>query len=199
MRTISTCSASVATRQSTLRSRCSARVSRGVTLLEITVALAIIALLFAAIVPSYGRWIAQLEVRHAAEAFAEALALARSEAIKHNGRAHLCKSIDGRTCTAGGGWESGWLVFLDENRNGTLDNGEAVVRKNAPTHLGITVRGNQPLATYVSFTALGHARLLSGALQIGTVTVCRRGYDAYHVVLASAGRVRVEHRVERCP
>ena len=64
---------------------------------------------------------------------------------------------------------------------------------------GIEVRANRPVADYVSFTGLGHARLLNGGLQMGTFTLCRRGAPARRVVLANSGRVRVEKSRDACP
>ena len=58
---------------------------------------------------------------------------------------------------------------------------------------------NRPLEEYVSYTDLGQARLLNGALQMGTFTVCRSGQLALHVVLANSGRVRIEKTDDRCP
>ncbi len=63
----------------------------------------------------------------------------------------------------------------------------------------VTVTGNRPVADYVSFTNLGTARLLSGALQMGTMTVCRRGQRAVDVVLVSTGRVRIDRTPAVCP
>ena len=64
---------------------------------------------------------------------------------------------------------------------------------------GITIEANRPLDDYVSYTSLGHARMLNGALQMGTFTVCRSGQRELHVVLASSGRVRVEKTASSCP
>ena len=59
--------------------------------------------------------------------------------------------------------------------------------------------GNGPVDDYVSFTPLGEPRRLSGALQMGTFTVCRSGQDEVQVVLAATGRVRTVRTRTRCP
>jgi hypothetical protein len=51
----------------------------------------------------------------------------------------------------------------------------------------------------VSYTAFGYARLLSGALQMGTFGVCKSGQKAIHVVLANSGRVRIDRTGAPCP
>ena len=67
-----------------------------------------------------------------------------------------------------------------------------------PAPPGISVSGNRPVDDYVSYTGLGEARMLNGALQMGTFTVCSPGQRALHVVLANTGRVRIEQTSERC-
>jgi hypothetical protein len=46
---------------------------------------------------------------------------------------------------------------------------------------------------------MGHARMLNGALQMGTFTVCRHGRKAIDVVLAHSGRVRIARTSAICP
>ena len=171
---------------------------RGITLIEVLLAMTLAALLLTCAVPAFGGWLAEIRLRNAAYALADAIDLARSEAIKHGTRATLCKSADRTRCTTLGGWEAGWLLFLDDNRNAKREDDEPLVRIEPPADPGITARANQPLSNYVSFTALGHARLVSGALQMGTFTVCRPGSRGYHVVLANTGRVRVERAPDMC-
>ncbi|MCE7876218.1 MAG: type IV fimbrial biogenesis protein FimT, partial [Betaproteobacteria bacterium PRO3] len=61
------------------------------------------------------------------------------------------------------------------------------------------IEGNRPVDDYVSFTPLGEPRRVSGALQMGTFTLCRPGHDAVEVVLAATGRVRTNRTRTRCP
>ena len=91
-------------------------------------------------------------------------------------------------------WEDGWIVVVDAARE--AQPAILLERKAAD---GITIRGNRPVADYVSYTSQGRARRLEGALQMGTFTVCRPGLRARRVVLASSGRARVETATERCP
>ncbi len=140
---------------------------RGSSLVELMTGLAILAVLGVMIAPAYGRWLAEAELANVAQALANAMSVARSEAIKHGGRANLCKSVDRVRCTTSGGWEAGWLLYLDDNRNGQADADEPVAKSEPGAPHGITARANQPLANYVSFTALGHARLLERRIADG--------------------------------
>lgn len=77
------------------------RQARGFTLLEVMMAIAIIAVLAALAGPNFTPLIERWRVRSAAEDLASTLYYARSEAIKRSG---------GVTIDATGGWNQGWKV-----------------------------------------------------------------------------------------
>jgi len=178
--------------------RCRRTVGRGFTLIEIMIALVIFGLLLSATLPAYRDWIAAQKLANHAHFIADTLDLARSEAIKHGYRVNLCKSRDRRQCTDDGGWEQGWLMFVDENRSGQVDDDEIVLHREGPAGDGITMHGNRPIEDYVSYTSLGHARLINGALQMGTFIICKSGQSALKVVLANGGRARIDRTKNRC-
>jgi type IV fimbrial biogenesis protein FimT len=181
------------------RRRRAGRAHAGFTLIELLLAMALFGTLLAMLLPAYHNWIAAQQVADHARFIADTLDIARSEAIKHGYRVNVCKSLDRRRCTTHGGWESGWIMYVDENHEGDIDAEAQVIRQEGPAPEGITVYGNRPVADYVSYTALGHARLLSGALQMGTFVVCKSGQNALKVVLANSGRARIDKTLERCP
>ncbi|MFO1324994.1 MAG: GspH/FimT family pseudopilin [Burkholderiales bacterium] len=176
-----------------------ARRCRGMTLPEILVALAIGAALLLLAVPLYRDWIADAELRDRVEALVGAMGLARAEALKRNARVNLCPTDDRRRCAPGGGWENGWLLYADADDDGQPDGAGPPIRVEGPSRPGITIRGNRPVADYVSYTGLGQTRMRNGALQMGTFTVCRAGRAAVLVILANGGRVRVERTRDACP
>ena len=172
----------------------------GFSLIELLIAVAIFGLLVLAAGPAYRNFIAAQELADHAHFLAGTLNLARSEAIKTGYRVNLCKSSDRQQCADdGSGWELGWILYVDENQDGEISAGETVIRTEGPPGNDITVRGNRPVSDYVSYTSLGHARMLSGALQMGTFVVCKPGQDALQVVLANSGRARVQPTGQRCP
>jgi len=178
--------------------RCPRTRGRGFTFIEIMIALVIFGLLLTAALPAYRDWIASQQLANHAHFIADTLDVARSEAIKHGYRVNLCKTRDRRQCTDVGGWEQGWLLFVDENRSGQLDDDTIVLHREGPAGDGITMHGNRPVEDYVSYTSLGHARLLSGALQMGTFVICKPGQNALKVVLANSGRARIDKTRDRC-
>lgn len=90
----------------TSRARVRKHFTRGFTLIEMMVVVAIMAILIALAAPSFTGVIERWRVRSAAEALTTTLYYARSEAIKHGGNV---------TIDASGGWSTGWKVKLTEN------------------------------------------------------------------------------------
>jgi type IV fimbrial biogenesis protein FimT len=173
--------------------------AHGLTLIELIIAMSIVAVLLTMVQPAYRDWIAAQQLANQAHFVVDTLHLARSEAIKHGYRVNVCKTSDRRQCTDSGGWEQGWLMFVDEDRSGHIEDDTIVLHREGPAQDSITMRGNHPVADYVSYTGLGHARLLDGALQMGTFVLCKSGQDALNVVLANSGRARIDKTGNRCP
>jgi type IV fimbrial biogenesis protein FimT len=172
---------------------------QGFTLVELVVALAVATLLVCLALPTYGEWIGMSQIMNEAQHLANSMNRARAEAINSGFRVNLCQSAGGPKCVAAGTWEGGWILFIDSNGNGQVDAGEQVLWTEEAAPSGITMAANAPLNHYFSYTSLGHARLLNGALQMGTFTVCRHGRNAVNVVLAHSGRVRIAKTKAACP
>jgi len=170
----------------------------GLTLLELLTSLALGGILLMLGVPGYRAWVADLEMRDRIEALVVTMSRARSEALKRQARVALCPSSDGRHCATSGRWEDGWIVFADQNDDGERDDDETIIAVEPSSRPGITIRGNKPVSDYVSYTSYGHTRMANGALQMGTLTVCRPGSKAVDVVLANGGRVRVDRTRTKC-
>src|SRR5215212_2189908 len=100
----------------------------GWTLIELMIVVAIGAVMLAMAVPQYRDWIATYQLANAAQQLAGSMTLARSEAMKRGSRVNLCRSADGRRCSDAAGWESGWLVFADVDRDGQLGDDEPLLR-----------------------------------------------------------------------
>jgi len=87
-----------------------------VTLIELMVTIAILAILLGLAVPSFNDAMLSTKLSSTANNLIASTHLARSEAIKRNGQVSLCVSTDGATCTAGN-WEQGWIVECPTNDN----------------------------------------------------------------------------------
>ena len=173
--------------------------NRGLTLIELLVTLALAALLLRLALPAYDDWIASIRVMQEAQHLAASMNTARSEAIKRGVRVNLCKSVNGLQCTPGSLWHGGWIMHVDADASGQLEAVTDLIRAREAVEPGVTVSANRPLADYVSYTAFGHARMLNGALQIGTMTVCGHNQRAVNVVLSAGGRPRIAKTALICP
>lgn len=98
----------------------------GVTLIELLVAIAILAVLMTVAVPSFQTFIVSNRVSAFSDHLYASLLLTRSEAIKRNGHVMICRSSDGASCT--GSWNEGWIVFADRDGDGTPSTSEMIFK-----------------------------------------------------------------------
>ena len=174
----------------------------GFTLIESVVTLAAASTLLAVGVTTVGDVLQGLRLAGVSNDVLQQLYLARSEAIKRNGRMVLCKSADGVLCSEAGGWEQGWILFHDRNNSGSREAAEPVLQRLQPLPAQFRLKANSPLARYVSYGPLGGTMLASGAFQAGTFTLCRASADAVEgrqIIINAGGRPRVQKvQLESC-
>lgn len=171
------------------------RKQRGFTLVETMVTLSLATITAVAGLPALKDVSNAMRLNSASEGYFHSLMLARSEAIKRGARVVLCKSADLQSCTTQGRWEQGWLVFHDANNNAKLDAGEIVLARQEALPQGVRLTGNQPVASYVSYTSLGNTVTVGGGFQAGTFTLCNQSAgqsNAREIVIASSGRPRTK-------
>ena len=171
----------------------------GFTLVELVVSLAIAAAMLGLALPSFARLVAEHQLGNEARRLSDAILHARSEALKRNGAVVICASVPADPCGPTRRWHEGWLLFADADGDGTPGPGEPSLGHDGPAAPRVTMTGNRPVARYLRFDWSGHARTVSGALQMGTVEVCRPGLAGYRVVLANSGRTRIERMPGACP
>lgn len=113
--------------------------NRGFTLIELLVTIAILAVIMAVAAPSFQDASVSGKVSDNANRLASSAALARGEAIKRNGLVVLCKSADGASCITTGGWEQGWIIFHDVDRDGVKDAGETLLLQEGAAPAGYKI------------------------------------------------------------
>ncbi len=170
----------------------------GLSMVESLVVLAISGLLGGLAAPSFSALVHAQRGSALASGMFASLQLTRVAAITRNDRVVMCKSRDGSGCNTAGGWQQGWIVFHDRNNNATLDPGETVIERQQALSPGWGLTGNAPVSNYVSYGSTGYSKLISGAFQAGTFTVCPvtgGRSEAREIIINSAGRVRVQKAV----
>ncbi len=168
---------------------------RGMTILELMVAIAIGAILVAVGVPSFVTTIRNSEMTSATNAMVASLHTARSEAVKRRARVTVCRSDnsgDDPVCSAGG---DSLTVFMNTSNDGTINAGDEVIANQRwlPDTIDVDF-DTVPVA--FSFTATGFTRDLAGDAVSGDLLFCGPRGDAGARVLtvAPTGRPLVRHR-----
>lgn len=168
-----------------------AKSQTGLSLVEVVVTLAIVAFALTLALPSYQSVARANRLSAGSNALSGSMHLARSEAVLRGERVTMCVSDDGDRCSATGGWHRGWIVFHDPDANAQRGANEALLHVQ-PALEALSITGNQPVERYVSYSSLGWPRLTTGALQMGTLTVCVERQQGRKIVLSRTGRVRLD-------
>lgn len=109
---------------------------RGVTLYELLVALAVVAISASVAVPSFQAVVSTNRQASAVNSLVSTLHSARSEAITRNQQITVCPSLDGANC--GGNWSNGWIWFADLDRDRNVDPNDVLIGASpAPRKLNV--------------------------------------------------------------
>jgi type IV fimbrial biogenesis protein FimT len=132
----------------------------GFTLVEMLIAVALVAILLTIGIPSF-RFVTNSN-RIAAEinGLLGDMQFARSEAVKEGQPVTVCVSTDGATCATGANanaWQSGWIVFSDLNANAAVDVATDVVLRVQPPFSGTDTFIANNTVKAVTFNREGYA------------------------------------------
>lgn len=161
---------------------------QGFTLLEMMVTLAVVAILIMFGIPSMQGFTKNARLSAQSNEFITGIQLARSAAIKQQRNASICISTTisstPPTCTGGTDWSAGWVVWVDQDRDGTLDAAEVL-------------RVAEPLdgtSTFISTTLGQFTYAATGLVNAAdTLTMCddRNGETGRQISITAAGRVNL--------
>lgn len=166
----------------------------GFNLIELMVTLSVATILMTMGVPSMQAAIESGRVSSQINDLLASIQLARSESVKTGRRVVLCKSTDMASCASDGGYDQGWIVFVDLDNDATVDTGEPIVRVHGPLAGDHSFAGSDDVTQYVAFTSDGFARTIDGSMQSGTLTldICRGDLGRRAIVVKPTGRTGVE-------
>ncbi len=106
----------------------------GLTLVELMVAVSVMSILMAVGIPSYRYITTSNRVSAEVNGLLLDLQFARSEALKQGRAITICPATTTLTCAGNSNWQNGWIVFMDINGNGTMDDATTeIVLKNQPS------------------------------------------------------------------
>ena len=114
---------------------------RGFTLIELMVAVAMVAILSAVAAPSFSAMMLRSGIRSASSDIGSDLNVARAEAIRVGGRVSLCPRATPTAMTCGTDWSKGWLVFREAGTTdiGTFGGTDRLLREHGEIHQDLTL------------------------------------------------------------
>lgn len=145
-------------------------------MVELMVVIAIVAVMTTLAAPSFKSLIQSNSMSGVVNTFLADMRYARSEALRRGGGVVLCRSDNPEAatplCSTGAGtngWVSGWVVYVDQNSNGTIESTE-VLRVQSPISSidSIMQTSGGGARNSLAFTATGRFTLSSTlSLQFG--------------------------------
>lgn len=178
---------------------CSRTLVSGFTLLEVLLVFSVLGILMAVAVPTVSQLRQNHQLQAKAEAFLSSLVLARSEALRRQQRVTVCATalgeFDGEDvlCEVGGGWQQGWLVFVDSNNNASRDLDEVLIEHQLAMPSGTRLLVTNTVKSYYSYGSEGRSVSVGGAFMAGTWRFCSDTLThGWQVVSNAVGRPRLE-------
>ncbi|TCK05940.1 GspH/FimT family pseudopilin [Marinobacterium mangrovicola] len=140
---------------------CSRSKTSGFTLLELMVAVAILAILLTIGIPSFSNFIDSSQRRAISEGLASAVKVARSEAVTRGVETTLCRrNSAGTACSNAADWSVGWLV---------VPSGAAPVRvwDAVPGEHGLTLNTTEQMITFTPMGGVKNQNTFDFSLSYG--------------------------------
>jgi len=158
---------------------------RGFNLMELMATVAVLGILLGIAVPSFKETMRNNRLIAQNNELVSGLNLARSEALKMSGPVTVCASTDGAGCSGATTWTTGWIVFSDQNANGTFDGDpEVILRSQGAAQPEFTITATR---SFVRFAGTGTAP--SGIENFQLVRTGCTGLKARRINVSVVGRV----------
>jgi type IV fimbrial biogenesis protein FimT len=159
------------------RGTAAGRSGAGFTLPEMLIVMLVVGITLTLAVPSFTGLLARNSLSAKMNEIVGAMQLARSEAVLRNTQVTVCrrKSDNTDTCDSSGGWQYGWLVFVDPATSGTVgvvDGGETILGNGAASP-GFTFKGAVGNSARISFRPDGTPIGVSGTTWPKSMTICK--------------------------
>ena len=155
---------------------------RGFTLVELLIAVAVVAILLNVAISGLGSVIQASRAWHARAALLAVLTTARTRAAYDEVDVGLCPSASGERCDDGFRWEGGWVAYADINGSDRLDAGDVVLTRQLALGAGVRVATSTG-RRHLEFQPNG-----SNAGSNATFTICDRRGPAKATAIAMGNR-----------
>lgn len=161
---------------------------KGFTIVEFLTVLAIAAIFTTLVVPGYKALIQNNKVIIAANQLTASFNLARMEAVKRGVPVAVCPAANSsfNTCGTSSQWSQGWIVFVDEDSDSSIDSASDLVKITQGIPSGAQVTSSSGI---IAFDSAGFLSTGTGSFSL-TTEGCT-GNNARTVTISSSGRSQV--------
>ena len=184
------------TKRGRIRSEC------GLTLIELMIVLALLAVTLTLAAPSMNQLVHKVRMKAQVSRLLAAINLVRSEAILRNTRVSMCPSsmsVSG-DAQCGGDYSAGWIVFVNGDGGADTDDniGEVLgVYDPLPTGYALTNRnGERRSDQHITYLPDGSSRR---NLTLQVCSPVSNSVDSWSVVVNRVGRPRAASAWGSCP
>lgn len=147
--------------------------TRGFTLIELMVTLAVMAIVLAFAFPSFEGIINGNKLSSAANEMMASLQTARMESLRFNKRGVVCFSANPNaaapTCSTVN--PTGWITFLDADKSNAYNAGDTLLRRTQ-VDSKVKILGSTNVGGLIRFRSEGIARDTAGNLLKGAIDMC---------------------------
>jgi type IV fimbrial biogenesis protein FimT len=172
----------------------SSATSRGFTLIELMITIAVLAIGSMLAYPSFSNVIKSNRVATSTNNLIAAFNLARSEAIRSNRGGGVCPSKGGAECE-GTDWNEGFIAFVDQDASGTWSSGDTVIRFFEPNDaLAFTAEGTEPAGSGVEVIPFERSGRTKQVINLSVkAATCKTGQEYVRLIkVTKAGQTRME-------
>ena len=161
----------------------------GMTLIELLVALTIVAILVGFGLPAFSNIRDRTQATNAYYLLTSSLMAARSGAVSRRQPVAVCPSADGLHCRGDSVWEDGWIVFLDAAKTGQPKDAAAILKRVDRLGSDLVIR-----ASAGRLQVRYHPDGRSSGSNV-SIRICSRRSASLlgSVVVNNSGRARSEH------
>ncbi len=177
--------------------------SRGFTLLELLISVAVMGIIATTAIPSFVDVIKDSRISSSLINLKSDLYLARSTAIRYNRHAIICTSNTNNTnCSGSANWENGWMVFIDANKDGECnstgrvcaDGGKVIKIGGGINNTDLKLKGYRHRTYRIRYDPEGFSYAYNGKI----IACDDRGVEkARGIIISNSGRVRSTNKKDK--